>query len=123
MIRKLAATSLVVLALTACEPQPASRTPVADVSPSLPLTSETRTELAAELAQIQARGQGACSASDLEFTRISVTLYAIAIDAQATTPWTAAERAEVAKLRRRWEALGGDSGDVSERCSNAIQAG
>ena len=109
-------------ALAACKPQPASRTPVADVSPSLPLTSETRTELSAELAQIQARGQGACSASDLEFTRISVTLYAIATDGQATTPWTTAERTEVAKLRQRWEALGGDSGDISERCRSAIQA-
>lgn len=119
---KVTAIGFVVLAVTACQPQPASRAPVAGVSPSLPLTSEMRRELAAELAQVEARGQGVCSARNLEFTRISATLYAIAIGTDATMPWTAAERAEVTKLRQRWEALGGDSADVSESYPGGLGA-
>lgn len=107
--------------LAACEPEPkAPATP--ELLDGLPLTPEARTTLEADLARIAAaRGQG-CTDREIDFASLSITLFAVGADPSAIGPWRASERARVDALYKRWEALGGDEGDISASCRNRLSS-
>lgn len=121
MILRLFAFLFVFAALAACNmPTPIGETDLVD---GLPLTEETRADIVEGLPRLDRPAVGrACSTEDREIALLGGLLIAVAIDAQATEPWSPAETARVRDLSNRFEALGGDLDSVSPPCQDALNA-
>ncbi|EPX86880.1 hypothetical protein [Salipiger mucosus] len=116
------------LALAACQPTtPTSTTPTGSAMHTelddLPLTAGLRAEIASELGRLDSpEAASLCTAEERSFIRVSAMLMAVYLGEDETRPWTAPQEAKVAALRTRWEALGGDNRDVSDRCRSLLPA-
>ncbi|MEC3861458.1 hypothetical protein VK792_09195 [Mesobacterium sp. TK19101] len=92
----------------------------ADSLDRLPLSVAARQELTDIYAKLDTpEARQACTADEITFTKRAVALYALYIEREepGARSWTKAEEARIEKMRTEWEALGGDTGDVSARCS------
>ncbi|MCC1494117.1 hypothetical protein [Cognatishimia sp. F0-27] len=83
----------------------------------LPLSDASRRVLAQDLDALQAVPvKQTCSASDITFLSVSLTLFAIGVDEPLTEPWSSAERGRFDALMARWQSIGGDRRDIAPRC-------
>ncbi len=99
---------------------------VEDKVGDVPLAAEDRAELTAINARlIQPEAGEHCTAEEAEFVLLSLVLMAARMHAEepGAPAWTAEQTARMDALARRWEALGGDPGTVSDACEAWISAG
>ncbi|MGI1664023.1 hypothetical protein ACRDNQ_17425 [Palleronia sp. KMU-117] len=91
-----------------------------DALSGLPLTDAIRAELSQSLAAFDDPDlRRSCSENEIAFLRTSLIGYGVFIGEEQTAPWTASERKAVEALMQRWNSLGGDGREVSDRCSQA----
>ncbi len=118
-IMSIATASLLAACTASPQPTPGSSNP--DLR-GLPLPSEVRSELAAEMGALATpQARQACSARELEFAGTSMRLMAVLMTSEETRPWSPTETAAVETLQSRWQSLGGDGVTMSEQCLSAIE--
>lgn len=84
---------------------------------ALPMTRRARVETVLDLSQLaSAQAKRACATEDLEFVELSLIIKKVDYEEWRTKPWTARQKREVEALRRRWQALGGSSREISDPC-------
>jgi hypothetical protein len=116
---------LACLAAGGCDTPPASSADTGVTTPldGLPLTAASRSELSAPLARLSApEARLHCTDRELDFVRASLLALAVFTDETETAPWNRAEQAQVRALMLQFEALGGETGDLSDRCKAHVDA-
>ena len=87
----------------------------------LPMSDPVRMQTTFALSHLASpEARRACSAEEIEFTNLSIILYAVRDEEWRTSPWTAKQKREVERLQQRWRVLGGDGRTVSPTCQRVI---
>ena len=117
--------------LSGCLPPDASTTATQDVQLAgtsgivtlnypmsvLPLSDRARVATVMTLHNFTApAAQRACSPDEIEFVELKIILARVDYEEWRTSPWSARQRAEVSKLRKRFAELGAASRTLSQSC-------